>query len=73
QHATAIRYRNSQKEDSEIKMIQEKKEQAELKRKVQEEELRENHPYFDTPLFLVGREHRFRKICRVVVRARFNL
>lgn len=41
-------------------------------RKVQEEELRENHPYFDKPLFIVGREHRFRNLCRVVVRARFN-
>lgn len=96
-----MRYRNAQREDSEIKMIQEKKEQAEMKRyrlgpcrvalgggrptllrpdsrvrcacrKVQEEELRENHPYFDKPLFIVGREHRFRNFCRVVVRARFN-
>ena len=41
-------------------------------RKVQEEELRENHPYFDKPLFIVGREHRFRNFCRVIVRARFN-
>ncbi|TNN57773.1 Sodium leak channel non-selective protein [Liparis tanakae] len=41
-------------------------------RKVQEEELRENHPYFDKPLFIVGREHRFRKFCRTIVRARFN-
>ena len=45
---------------------------ASLRRKVQEEELRENHPYFDKPLFIVGREHRFRNFCRVVVRARFN-
>lgn len=96
-----MRYRNAQREDSEIKMIQEKKEQAEMKRygalrsswalalecqpfpqpsflwispsrKVQEEELRENPPYFDKPLFIVGREHRFRNFCRVVVRARFN-
>ncbi|EPY72986.1 voltage gated channel like protein, partial [Camelus ferus] len=72
QHSNTVRYRNAQREDSEIKMIQEKKEQAEMKRKVQEEELRENHPYFDKPLFIVGREHRFRNFCRVVVRARFN-
>ncbi|CAH6821576.1 Nalcn [Phodopus roborovskii] len=71
-HSNTVRYRNAQREDSEIKMIQEKKEQAEMKRKVQEEELRENHPYFDKPLFIVGREHRFRNFCRVVVRARFN-
>ncbi|MBN3307631.1 NALCN protein, partial [Amia calva] len=71
-HTSTVRYRNAQREDSEIKMIQEKKEQAEMKRKVQEEELRENHPYFDKPLFIVGREHRFRNFCRVIVRARFN-
>uniref|UniRef100_A0AAZ3QX91 Sodium leak channel NALCN n=1 Tax=Oncorhynchus tshawytscha TaxID=74940 RepID=A0AAZ3QX91_ONCTS len=71
-HSSTVRYRNAQREDSEIKMIQEKKEQAEMKRKVQEEELRENHPYFDKPLFIVGREHRFRNFCRTVVRARFN-
>uniref|UniRef100_A0A4W3GNM6 Sodium leak channel NALCN n=1 Tax=Callorhinchus milii TaxID=7868 RepID=A0A4W3GNM6_CALMI len=71
-HSSTVRYRNAQREDSEIKMIQEKKEQAEMKRKVQEEELRENHPYFDKPLFIVGREHRFRTFCRVIVRARFN-
>uniref|UniRef100_A0A8B9HL36 Sodium leak channel, non-selective n=1 Tax=Astyanax mexicanus TaxID=7994 RepID=A0A8B9HL36_ASTMX len=71
-HTNTVRYRNAQREDSEIKMIQEKKEQAEMKRKVQEEELRENHPYFDKPLFIVGREHRFRNFCRMIVRARFN-
>ncbi|XP_072434162.1 sodium leak channel NALCN isoform X3 [Chiloscyllium punctatum] len=71
-HSSTVRYRNAQREDSEIKMIQEKKEQAEMKRKVQEEELRENHPYFDKPLFIVGREHKFRTFCRLVVRARFN-
>lgn len=32
QHSSTVRYRNSQREDSEIKMIQEKKEQAEMKR-----------------------------------------
>ncbi|KAA8587919.1 hypothetical protein FQN60_001113 [Etheostoma spectabile] len=72
QERSTVRYRNAQREDSEIKMIQEKKEQAEMKRKVQEEELRENHPYFDKPLFIVGREHRFRNFCRMIVRARFN-
>lgn len=46
---------------------------VQLRRKVQEEELRENHPYFDKPLFIVGREHRFRNFCRMIVRARFNV
>ena len=41
-------------------------------RSQQEEDLRENHPYFDTPLFSVGRESRFRKIIRTIVNARYK-
>lgn len=37
-----------------------------------EEDLRENHPLFDTPLLLVPRESRFRKVCRAVVDARYD-
>ena len=37
----------------------------------QESDLRENHPLFDTPLFMVGRESRFREICKTVVNARY--
>src|SRR6218665_531118 len=40
-------------------------------RSQQEEDLRENHPYFDTPLFSVGRDSKFRKFCKVVVNARY--
>ena len=38
----------------------------------QEEDLRENHPYFDTPLFAVGRESNFRKFCRLIVSAKYK-
>ncbi|XP_071805177.1 sodium leak channel NALCN-like isoform X5 [Asterias amurensis] len=55
-----------------IKVIQERKQQAVQKRTAKEEELRENHPYFDTPLFAVGRESRVRKICNAIVYARYN-
>lgn len=41
QHSSTVRYRNAQREDSEIKMIQEKKEQAEMKRYLQEK--KESH------------------------------
>ncbi|GBO07143.1 Sodium leak channel non-selective protein, partial [Araneus ventricosus] len=37
-----------------------------------EEDLRENHPYFDTPLFMVSRESRFRKFCQTIVWARYD-
>ncbi|KAK2840049.1 hypothetical protein Q5P01_013789 [Channa striata] len=70
-HSSTVRYRNAQREDSEIKMIQEKKEQAEMKSPGGGAE--RNHPYFDKPLFIVGREHRFRNFCRMIVRARFNV
>ncbi|CAG0907692.1 unnamed protein product, partial [Cyprideis torosa] len=36
-------------------------------------DLRENHPLFDTPLFLVGRESRFRKWCQWVVYAQYTI
>lgn len=41
-------------------------------RNQQEEDLRENHPYFDTPLFTIARESNFRKFCQLVVEARYN-
>jgi len=40
-------------------------------RNQQESDLRENHPLFDTPLFIVGRESRFREICKTIVSARY--
>ena len=39
----------------------------------QEEDLRENHPYFDTPLFFISRESNFRKFCQLVVEARYDV
>lgn len=43
-----------------------------ISRNQQEEDLRENHPYFDTPLFAISRESNFRKFCQLVVEARYN-
>nr|AGC13755.1 LNALCN-EEEE [Lymnaea stagnalis] len=59
-------------DDFDIKDIQQKKQQAEQKRNQQEVDLRENHPYFDTPLFLVGRETKLRKICEMIVNAKYD-
>ncbi|XP_063967111.1 sodium leak channel NALCN-like isoform X1 [Lytechinus pictus] len=55
-----------------IKVIQERKQQAVQKRNAKEEDLRENHPYFDMPLFAVGRESKLRKFCMGIVYARYN-
>ncbi|CAG0896811.1 unnamed protein product, partial [Cyprideis torosa] len=59
--------------DIDYKMLQAKKQQAEMRRNQLEEDLRENHPLFDTPLFLVGRESRFRKWCQWVVYAQYTI
>ncbi|XP_075245968.1 sodium leak channel NALCN-like isoform X2 [Convolutriloba macropyga] len=58
--------------DLDIKILQEKTQQAEIKRSAKEENLRENHPLFDTPLFMVGRETRLRRFCQLVVNAKYN-
>ncbi|KAJ6641408.1 Sodium leak channel NALCN [Pseudolycoriella hygida] len=55
-----------------IKLLQAKRQQAEMRRNQREEDLRENHPFFDTPLFVVPRESRFRKICQVIVHGRYD-
>ncbi|KAF2357306.1 Ion transport domain [Trinorchestia longiramus] len=58
--------------DLDIKMLQAKRQQAEMRRNQREEDLRENHPYFDTPLFAVGRESKFRRLCQYVVYSRYD-
>ncbi|PAV69982.1 hypothetical protein WR25_10925 isoform D [Diploscapter pachys] len=37
-----------------------------------EEDLRENHPYFDRPLFLVGRASRIRDYCKKIVHSKYD-
>ena len=46
-------------------------EQAEMRRNRKEDDLRENHPFFDRPLFVVPRESKFRRMCRSIMNARF--
>ncbi|KAK9759203.1 Ion transport protein [Popillia japonica] len=58
--------------DLDIKLLQAKRQQAEMRRNQREEDLRENHPFFDTPLFAVPRESKFRKICQLIVYARYD-
>lgn len=58
--------------DLDIKLLQAKRQQAEMRRNQREEDLRENHPFFDTPLFAIPRESRFRKICQRIVHGRYD-
>ena len=54
-----------------LKAIQQKRQHAEITRNRIEEEIRENHPYFDRPLFAVGRESKFRRFCQMLVYAKY--
>ncbi|CAF1452171.1 unnamed protein product, partial [Rotaria sordida] len=60
-------------DDYDIKLFQYRKQQAEIKGNQEEEDLRENHPSFDRPLFIIGRESNFRKFCQFLVEARYNV
>lgn len=62
----------SRPQDLDIKLLQAKRQQAEMRRNQREEDLRENHPFFDTPLFAVPRESKFRKVCQLIVYARYD-
>ncbi|KAK7862065.1 hypothetical protein R5R35_011485 [Gryllus longicercus] len=62
----------SRPQDLDIKLLQAKRQQAEMRRNQREEDLRENHPFFDTPLFAVPRESKFRKACQLIVYARYD-
>ena len=57
-------------QNMDIKLLHAKKQQAEMRRNQKEEDLRENHPFFDRPLFAVPRESTFRKICQAIVGAK---
>lgn len=70
--ATRVTSSRARPHDLDIKLLQAKRQQAEMRRNQREEDLRENHPFFDTPLFAVPRESRFRKICQKIVHGRYD-
>ncbi|CAD5207057.1 unnamed protein product [Bursaphelenchus okinawaensis] len=55
-----------------IRALQHKQQIAEMTRTRIEEEMRENHPYFDRPLFMVGRDSKVRRMCKKFVHARYD-
>lgn len=59
-------------QDFDFKMLQRKRQQAEMRRTQRESDLRENHPFFDTPLLIVGRESAFRIVCQSIVSAKYD-
>lgn len=59
-------------EDWNIKELRARREQAQRVKAAHEESLRENHPYFDFPLFLVSRDSRARQWLQKIVHARYD-
>ena len=57
--------------DFDIQWVRVKREEAQRKRKAQEEKLRENHPYFDQPLFSLQRDSWLRRFLQGMVNARY--
>uniref|UniRef100_A0A915EF33 Ion transport domain-containing protein n=1 Tax=Ditylenchus dipsaci TaxID=166011 RepID=A0A915EF33_9BILA len=58
-------------DEIDIKALQQKRAQAEFTRNRIEEEMRENHPFFDRPLFTVGRNSNLRRFCQDIVDAKY--
>ncbi|CAI4222140.1 unnamed protein product [Auanema sp. JU1783] len=55
-----------------IRALQQKRQLAEITRNRIEEDMRENHPMFDRPLFLVGRASKLREFCKKVVHSKYD-
>ena len=58
--------------DIDFKMFHFKKQEAELKRNQLEDELKENHPYFDKSLFLISHNSNLRKFCKMIIQAKYQ-
>ncbi|KAK0398822.1 hypothetical protein QR680_002769 [Steinernema hermaphroditum] len=55
-----------------IRALQQKRQMAEMTRNRIEEDMRENHPYFDRPLFFIGRDSKLRRFCHKIVYAKYE-
>ncbi|KAI1709388.1 ion transport protein [Ditylenchus destructor] len=64
--------KDMKQDEIDIKALQQKRAQAEFTRNRIEEEMRENHPFFDRPLFTVGRNSNLRRLCQDIVDAKYS-
>uniref|UniRef100_A0A915EEL3 Sodium leak channel NALCN n=1 Tax=Ditylenchus dipsaci TaxID=166011 RepID=A0A915EEL3_9BILA len=55
-----------------FRVLQQKRQMAEMTRNRIESDMKENHPFFDRPLFMVGRDSKLRKYCYRLVHARYD-
>ncbi|CAK8687994.1 unnamed protein product [Clavelina lepadiformis] len=65
-------YSQKAQQELDFKLIHVKRQQAILKRQRQEQELRENHPFFDKPLLFIKRDSQIRKFCQTMVYAQYG-
>uniref|UniRef100_A0AC35TIY1 Sodium leak channel non-selective protein n=1 Tax=Rhabditophanes sp. KR3021 TaxID=114890 RepID=A0AC35TIY1_9BILA len=63
---------NLKQGEIDIRALQQRRAQAEFTRNRIEEEMRENHPFFDRPLFAVGRDSKLRQLCKKIVYAKYT-
>uniref|UniRef100_A0A183EQE2 Ion_trans domain-containing protein n=1 Tax=Gongylonema pulchrum TaxID=637853 RepID=A0A183EQE2_9BILA len=71
-HSDTAPKKNIKRGEIDVRELQQKRHMAEIKRNRIEEDLRENHVYFDRPLFFVGRNSTLRRFCESIVYARYK-
>ncbi|CAI5447137.1 unnamed protein product [Caenorhabditis angaria] len=64
--------KNAKQGEIDIRALQQKRQLAEITRNRIEEDMRENHPFFDRPLFLIGRASQIREFCKKLVHAKYD-
>ncbi|PIC33562.1 hypothetical protein B9Z55_013496 [Caenorhabditis nigoni] len=64
--------KNAKQGEIDIRALQQKRQLAEITRNRIEEDMRENHPFFDRPLFLVGRASQLREFCKKLVHSKYD-
>ncbi|CAB3406502.1 unnamed protein product [Caenorhabditis bovis] len=64
--------KNAKQGEIDIRALQQKRQLAEITRNRIEEDMRENHPFFDRPLFVVGRASQLREFCKKIVHSKYD-
>ena len=70
-HSQLSQDENNTGRDFDIQWVRIKREEAQRKKRAQVEKLRENHPYFDQPLFSLQRDSWLRRFLQSMVNARY--
>ncbi|OAF70964.1 CanIon [Intoshia linei] len=55
-----------------IMRVRQKTKEVEEKRQRIEKDLRDNHPFFDCPLFIIGRDSKYRYYCKKIISKKYS-